>query len=290
MTPEYQVAALWIGGPLSFLEQLCLVSFVHAGQHIRLYTYEGVPNVPPGVEVADANEILPQTGYLKHSKTGSPALHSDVFRYHLLAKCDRTIWADTDAYCVKPFTTPNGHFYGWESKKHVNGGVLSFPKDSETLRLLLEHTSDEYTVPVWYGEDYTRELQEKAAAGTPVHAADQPWGVWGPHAITHYLKVTGEIRHALPRVALYPVLFKDRRLILRPAWDSSGTITDETISIHFYGRRMRRRIVGHEPGGIPRPRSLFGKLLKKHGIDPTLAPIPLKPGDPGYGADDDSED
>ena len=288
MTTEYQVAALWIGGPLSFLEQLCLVSFVHAGQHIKLYTYEGVPNVPAGVEVGDANEILPQTGYLKHSKTGSPALHSDVFRYHLLNKCDRTIWADTDAYCVKPFTTPNGHFYGWESKKHVNGGVLSLPRDSETLRLLLEHTSDEYTIPTWYGDEYTAELTEKAAAGNPVHAADQPWGVWGPHAITHYLHMTGDVEYALPRVALYPVPFKERRLILRPAWDSSEMVTDETISIHFYGRRMRRRIVGHEPDGIPRPRSLFGKLLKKHGIDARLAPIPRRPGDPGYAGPEDA--
>ncbi len=290
MSPEYQVAALWIGGPLSFLEQLCLISFVHAGQSVRLYTYEGVTNVPPGVEVADANDILPQTGYLKHSKTGSPALHSDVFRYHLLAKCDRTIWADTDAYCVKPFTTPNGHFYGWESKKHVNGGVLGLPKDSETLRLLLEHTADEYTIPTWYDEAYTRELTEKQAAGTPVHAADQPWGVWGPHAITHYLKQTGEVKYALPTTALYPIPFKERRLILRPNWDASVMVGDETYSIHFYGRRMRRRIVTNEPGGFPRPRSLFGQLLKRHGIDPRLAPIPLKPGDPGYGADDDSDD
>lgn len=37
MQQEYQVAALWIGGPLSYLEQLCLKSFVDAGQHIRLY-------------------------------------------------------------------------------------------------------------------------------------------------------------------------------------------------------------------------------------------------------------
>lgn len=288
MTPEYRVAALWIGGQLSFLEQLCLISFVHAGQHITLYTYEDVPNVPPGVEVADANTILPMTGYLTHSRTGSPALHSDVFRYHLLAKCDRTIWADTDAYCCKPFTTPNGHFYGWESKKHVNGGVLGFPKDSETLRLLLEHTSDEATIPTWYSEEYTRELEAKKAAGTPVLAPDQPWGVWGPHAITHYLHVTGEVKYALPRVALYPVPYKDRRLILRPGWDGSEMITDETFSIHFYGRRMRRRIVSHE-GGIPRPRSLFGQLLKRHGIDPRLAPIPLKPGDPGYGADDEGD-
>jgi hypothetical protein len=52
---------------------------------------------------------------------------------------------------------------------------------------------------------------------------------------------------------------------------------------------MRRRVVSHE-GGIPRPRSLFGQLLRRHGIDPRLAPIPLKPGDPGFGPDDDSDE
>jgi hypothetical protein len=289
MTPEYQIAALWIGGPLSFLEQLCLVSFVHAGHHTVLYTYETVPNVPSGIEVRDAGEILPLRGFLKHERTGSPALHSDLFRYHLLAKRDRTIWADTDAYCVKPFATASGHFYGWESKKHVNGGVLGFPQDSETLGRLLAYTADEFAIPSWYGPEYEAELRAKAEAGTPVHASEQPWGVWGPHAITHFLQETGEVRHALPRVALYPVAYKDRRLILRPGWDEGEVVTDETFSIHFYGRRMRRRVVSHE-NGIPRPRSLFGRLLKKHGIDPTLAPIPLKPGDPGFAPDDDGDE
>ena len=168
MTPEYRIAALWIGGPLSFLEQLCLISFVHAGHHTVLYTYEGVTNVPPGVEVLDANTILPQTGYLKHSKAGSPALHSDVFRYHLLAKCDHTIWADTDAYCVKPFVTDTGHFYGWESKKHVNGGVLGLPPDSATLRALLAFTADINAIPTWYGEEETARYRAAAAAGLPL--------------------------------------------------------------------------------------------------------------------------
>ena len=289
MTPEYQVAALWIGGPLSFLEQLCLISYVHAGHHVRLYTYENVPNVPPGVEVADANEIMPMTNTIVHKNSGSPAPQADAFRYQMLAKLDRTIWADTDAYCVKPFTTQTGHFHGWESKKTINNGVLGLPQDSETLRLLIELTSDPYKIPPFLSPEQTRDLEEAAARGEPKDAGEMPWGVWGPKALTYYLHVTGDMRYSLPPVALYPLHFKDRRLLLRPGWDSSAAITDETLSIHFYGRRMRRRIVSHE-GGIPRPRSLFGQLLKRHGIDPTLAPIPLKLGDPGYGPDDDDSD
>ena len=67
--------------------------------------------------------------------------------------------------------------------------------------------------------------------------------------------------------------------MLKPGLDASDFVTDETFSIHFYGRRIRSRIVS-KFDGIPRPRSLIGQLLKKHGIDPIAAPIPVKSVDP----------
>ncbi|MCA0272787.1 MAG: hypothetical protein LCH69_12080 [Proteobacteria bacterium] len=276
MAGDYRIAALWIGGDLSYLEQLCLKSFLDAGHDLTLYSYEPIGNAPDGVDHADARDILPQEGFLRHGRTGSPALHSDLFRYHLLKKCDRTIWADTDAYCVKRFSTETGHFFAWESETGVNGGVLGLPKDSEALDRLLDFTSDEYAIPVWYGDKYRKELEALKAAGNPVHAGEMPWGVWGPHALTHFLKETGEIRHALPRAALYPFEYKDRKLLLRPGLDDSAYVTEETYSIHFYGRRMRSRLLAVWDG-VPRPRSVVGKLLRKHGIDPAAAPIRGKP-------------
>ncbi len=268
MTPEHQIGALWIGGTLGYLEILCLKSFVDAGQHVKLFTYEGVTNPPEGVELADAALILPRAAVLRHGRTGSPALHSDLFRYHMLAREERTIWADTDAYCVRPFATANGHFHAWESAQGLNGGVLGLPRDSETLRALLDFTADDYAIPPWI-DDNER-----------LHASERPWGVWGPHAITHFLKATGEVRFAMPQVALYPVPYRDRNLMLRPGFDEKAYVTDDTWSIHFYGRRMRARILEKEPLGIPRLRSLIGRLLKRHGVDPTLAPLrPASAGD-----------
>ena len=255
--PEYKIGALWIEGRLSFLEQLCLKSFVDAGHHTILYHYGPLQGVPDGVELRDANDILNMENFLTHGRTGSPALHSDIFRYKMLEKEDRMIWADTDAYCVKAFETPNGHFYGWESKKHINGGVLGLPQDSDTLGELLEYTKDEYAIPTWYGDDYTRELEEKRDAGNPVHASEQPWGVWGPHAVTHFLHKTGEAKYALPQEGLYPFLYKDRRKMLKRNFDTTGIITDNTYSIHLYGRRMRARLVEKE-GGKPHPKSVLG--------------------------------
>lgn len=282
--PDYTIAALWMEGALSYLEQLCLKSFVDAGhREVVLYHYGPLQKVPDGIQLADANDILPQTNFLTHERTGSPALHSDLFRYRMLQKMRNTIWADTDAYCVRKFATPNGHFHGWESDKHVNGGVLGLPHDSATLAGLLAFTSDEFAIPSYYGPEYVAELEAAREAGNPVHASEQPWGVWGPHAVTHFLKETGEIRYALPQEALYPFTFKDRRDMLKRNFDVTGIVTENTFSIHLYGRRMRARLVERE-GGAPHPKSLLGKLLSKHGIDPAAAPIkrrtPQQEGDP----------
>ncbi len=271
---DYTIAALWMEGSLSFLEQLCLKSFVDAGHHVKLYHYGPLQNVPDGIELADANDIVPRSETLTHKRSGSPAPQADLFRYRMLAKCDHTIWADTDAYCMKRFETPNGHFYGWESDTHINMGVLGMPKDSETLGELLEFTKDEYAIPVWYGDDYTRELEEARDAGNPVHISEQPWAVWGPHAFTHFLHKTGEAKYALPQDRLYPFTFKDRRMMLKRNFDITPYVTENTYSVHLYGRRMRARLVEKE-GGAPHPKSLLGQLLVKHDIDPTKAPLPM---------------
>lgn len=268
------IGMLWMEGPLSYLEQLCVKSFVDAGHEVILYHYGDVYNVPDGVQMDTAEQFLPREDFLVHKRTGSPALHSDVFRYKMLKASRNMIWADTDAYCYRPFETPNGHFYGWESKTHINGGVLGLPHDSETLDALLEFTSDEFAIPSYYGPEYEQELIDAKSVGTPVHASEQPWGVWGPHAITHFLHVTGDAKHALPQEGLYPFTFKDRRMMLKRNFDVSPYVTENTRSIHFYGRRMRKRLVERE-GGEPHPKSLIGQLLRKHKIDPKLAPLPV---------------
>ena len=153
------------------------------------------------------------------------------------------------------------------------GGVLGLPSDCDTLGELLEFTSDEFAIPTWYGDEYTRELEEARDAGNPVHASEQPWGVWGPHSVTHFLHKTGEAKYALPQEGLYPVTYKDRRNMLKRNFDMTPYITENTFSVHLYGRRMRARLVEKE-GGAPHPKSLLGQLIKKHGIDPEAAPLP----------------
>lgn len=275
--PDYEIAMLWVKGPLSFVEQLCAKSFLDAGQHVKLYNYGELENVPDGVEVVDGNEVLSIDNFIQHGRTGSFALFSDVFRYHLLQQNDRVIWADTDAYCLRPFTSDTGHFYGWESERHINGGVLGLPRDSEALGQLLEMTEDEYGIPEWYPVHERTRLQALADAGTPEHVSEMDWGVWGPHAISHYLHKTGEARYALPRHMLYPMGFADRRKMMRAAGHAkiAGMVKPDSFSIHFYGRRMKRFIANH--GGRPEDGSYLHMLLDQHGIDMAAAPVKTAP-------------
>jgi len=268
---------LWVEGPLSYVEQLCVQSFLDAGHEVTLYHYGDVDRVPEGAAKVHGSAILDRDNFIAHGRTGSMALFSDVFRYHMLSQLDRTIWADTDAYCMRPFRTSTGHFYGWESEHHINGGVLGFPQDSEALAGLLEMSGDEYGIPFWYSDGAKAKLQALADAGTPVHVSDLPWGVWGPHSVTAYVHKTGEDKYAFPRDVLYPVPFQNRRHMVngRRRASAESFLTENTVSIHLYGRRIREFLASRE-GGLPDEGGLIDHLLKKHKIDPREAPIAIK--------------
>ncbi len=268
---------LWVEGPLSYVEQLCVQSFLDAGHEVTLYHYGEVDRVPEGATKVHGSEILDRDDFISHSRTGSMALFWDVFRYHMLSQLDRTIWADTDAYCMRPFRTPTGHFYGWESDHHINGGVLGFPQDSAALAGLLEMSGDEYGIPFWYSDAAKAKLQTLADAGTPTHVSDLAWGVWGPHAVTAYVHKTGEDKYAFARDVLYPVPFQNRRHMVNSKRRASAEsfLSENTVSIHLYGRRIREFLASRE-GGLPDEGGLIDHLLKKHRIDPHAAPIPIR--------------
>ena len=186
-----------------------MVSFRDAGHHVKLYTYNSVKNIPNGIEVADANEILPGCEIIKfkrknHRLRGSLTAHSDKFRYLMLNQCERTIWADADAYCIKRFLPINSYFFAWDRLGLVANGVLALPKGSPTLNSLIELTLNEYEAPKWLS--FRRRLTIKALnlVSDKVRPVERYYGHWGPAALTHYLQESGEIRYAMPFDVLYP--------------------------------------------------------------------------------------
>lgn len=266
--PLKTIAMLWIGPALSYLEQVCIRSFLDAGHHVALYSYEDVAGTPRDVEVRDAAEILSGAEIRRHERTGSPAVHSDLFRYRLLMRED-VIWADTDAYCVRPFTFAAPHVFG-RLEDRLGIGVLGLPRDSPGLAALTAFAEDP-APRVRFDANLRRMIIDPAAPPTPV--AFQPWAATGPMAVTYFLRESGEIRHAMPEAAFYPLDFNNRNLLIRPRRRKlvEAAITEDVYSVHFYGRRMRSRLAGAPDG--PPPGSYLAELLLKHDVDPLDAPI-----------------
>lgn len=268
-----EVGTLWIGGPLSWLEQLCLKSFVDQGQKITLFSYEDIPNVPDGVVRRDGRDIIDTDDFIKYELKNSFALFADWFRLHMIHKCPGMIWVDTDVYCHRPMTYPSDYVFGYElpGEHRVNNAVLGLPDKSEMLQLMLDFTEDRYSIAPFLPKKQQEKMRRQTAMGKPVHVSQQPWGVWGPLMVTHYVHALKLEEHVQPLNAFYPITFRDRRVFLKRSKLAKGLITEETTALHLWASNKRQ--LGSHFHGLPPKDSYLDTLVHKHGIMPALAPI-----------------
>lgn len=271
------IGALWIGGSLTWLEQLCLKSFVAHGHELLLFTYGPVMNVPEGITVCDGRDILDTNDFLLHDRTQSVALFSDLFRFHLIKAMPEIIYVDTDVFCLKPMNFSNPYLFGYEVYNHekswqLNGAVLRLPAESQLLARMLEFMEDTHPRPNWIPRKFKAEMQRRFAAGDPMHVGELPWGVWGPLGITAFASETGEVKHAQSVDVLYPLPFPDRRLLFKRPAKTQSHLTENSVTIHMWA--PIKRFAANRFDGLCPPDSFIGQQLKAYEIDPTLAPVP----------------
>ncbi|MBW6507464.1 MAG: hypothetical protein K0B00_12025 [Rhodobacteraceae bacterium] len=268
-----EVGTLWIGGRLSWMEQLCLQSFVDAGQRITLFSYDDIPNVPAGVIRRDGREVLDTDDFIKYEKKDSFALFADLFRIHMIAQNPGLIWVDTDVYCHRPMAYDSDYVLGFElpGETRVNNAVLGLPAGSAILADILAFMSDRFAIPEFVKPKLRAEYLAARAAGAPVHVSQQPWGVWGPMMISHFVEKHGLKAQVQPLDAFYPVTFPDRTKFLKDQKVAEKLITPRTTALHLWASNKRE--LGLRYGGIPPTGSYLATLLARHGIRPEAAPI-----------------
>lgn len=198
-----EIASFWAGDRLGPIETASARSFLRQGHRLTVYSPAPIANLPEGVEGRDAAEVMPSDRILVYRREGTPSIHANLFRYALLARTE-AVWVDLDLLALRPLDIPGDWIFGWESERHVNNAVLRLPLASATLRALLALGPDTVGFP-----DYLRGLERAKlwlrtlGRGTTIDR--WPWGATGPKALTHALRQTGEIRHALPVAAFYAV-------------------------------------------------------------------------------------
>jgi hypothetical protein len=105
--PIEPVRSLWIGNPLPSAQRACIESFLSVGHPFELFVYELIDNLPPGVRIRPADEIVPRSRIFRYSAAAGPGQgglggFSNLFRYTLLLR-EGGYWVDTDNFCLRPF-------------------------------------------------------------------------------------------------------------------------------------------------------------------------------------------
>ena len=109
---QITVQSLWIDPIVGDLQILCIKSFLKQGTKFVLFTYGVIENLPEGVLVKDANQILDKTKVFKDCKK-SYATFSDWFRIKLLYDIGGW-WVDCDVLCIKSFSTKQEYVFATE--------------------------------------------------------------------------------------------------------------------------------------------------------------------------------
>jgi SAM-dependent methyltransferase len=137
---RHEFRSFWLGERISPLEYLCIQSFLSHGHRYVLYTYGPVAGLPPGCELADARQVLPEERVFVHSgaEAGSPAGFANLFRYKLL-RDEGGWWVDADVLCRRAELPESEYVFASEAPPHrFNNAILRAPKGSALMSLAFE--------------------------------------------------------------------------------------------------------------------------------------------------------
>jgi len=202
------------------MEQLSIKSFLRHGHAYHLYLYEKIRNVPEGVIIKDANEILPGSMIFRYQRgpgKGSYAGFSDLFRYKLLL--DRGgIWADLDFVCLKPFEFASEYVFMSENRQDghaaVTSGVIKAPPGSECIEA----------------------CYDKARKSGP---KEIKWGETGPALLASIVEKFRLETFVVPPHFFVPINWWEFKALINPTFQFE--ISDDTYAVHLWNEMWRRR-------------------------------------------------
>ena len=238
---KYNFQSFW-AGPLTPYEMLCLRSFVDHGHTFDLYTFEPDLQVPAGVRVRDAAEILGSEEFFVYQDDpgkGSPAAFANLFRYKLLAEKGGW-WVDTDVVCLSGDIPDFTEFFAAEDDTLINVAILLFPPRHPLI---------------------ARCLDEARHMGRAVR-----WGDTGPYLFTRLVNEFGYQDRTLSTEVSYPLHHYWATDILRPS--RCADLIERTKSspfVHLYNASLIRK--GVHKNKTPPAGSMLHRWLTQHPVD-----------------------
>ncbi len=265
------IASFWFGSDLSWLEALCIQSYLDHGHSFTLYAAHDIANIPPGVDLRHASEILwPAPFKLRPEDRLGVAVFSDIFRLKLLERTE-FIWVDLDALCLQSFDFASSFVFAPSQSGKFPNGVLRLPHESQTLSQMLAFVTSANPTQPWRGAKLRRRNEQRIAAGEAWGIEALPWGCSGPKALGHFLRETGEDIHAMPADTFYPLANEALWKLHDPRIPLNAMERDGVHSVHVFGHQ--KKFMAQQTAGLPVRGSFLSTLCARHGIDPQDNPI-----------------
>lgn len=219
-----EFGSLWVGRPLSKIEQTCLASFIANGHLFTLFVYDLNLEVPKGIVKKNANQIIDESEVFMVDNSYGP--FADMFRYRMIQKTG-LIWTDTDNICLKSRWSFPQYCYGLQGGGHgiVANGILKAPSDSKLIKDLVE-------------------------ASSSFNKEEIKWGEIGPQLLTEKIKENNlENYIQRPRV-FYPINYWEWEDLFIPERTSHVvSVSSESYTIQIWHQMLNR--IGYDKNNFP---------------------------------------
>lgn len=212
------VSTFW-QGELTLYNQACLLSFLHQGFEVEVYSYQNL-ELPVGIILKDAHQILSKDWtrrYTHGGKSEDITAFSDLFRYQLLLT-HGGMWVDADVFCLRPHRdfqdllpqSGGRAIFAWQDNRHINTGVIISKKNHPVLHKM-----------VTYAKEINPILKE--------------WGAIGPMLATDMEYRFPELLQALEPQTFYPIHYHDFAYLLLPEYyDICASKLSNSYTLHFW--------------------------------------------------------
>jgi hypothetical protein len=174
-------------GTLHPFAYACLASFPRVGAGLRVFSYDGRLDLPPGVRLEDARVICADESLTRRfiaNGKASIASFADMFRYRMIRETGYC-WVDTDVLCLMKPAFGNDDMIFCRQADAVGASLVN----NAVLRLPPSHPA----------------LAELVAAAEAAIDVDQGWGAIGPFLLTPVLTKHGLYDRALDPQVCYPI-------------------------------------------------------------------------------------
>jgi hypothetical protein len=264
---------LWIGEWLSPIERLCLTSFRDWGWRTILYIFQPIANIPDGIEVRAAHEIIAEDQIFEDKFGEFPGrsftAFADLFRLELLARRGGW-WFDMDMVAVRGperYRSLCETYVASTWEMHWRQHAINCAMYAPPFHPLMIAMRDEATALIKKRDfefaDTGPHLLERTLRERSMADCIAPFWEFCPYPWRQIrMTCSGSNRELLINLArLIKHLVRER---IDPNF-KSGRVRAGTTAVHLHNEIWRR--AGISKSGPFHPLSFVGRALRRHGIE-----------------------